>query len=93
MGRLTYKEISKQKFKDQRNVVISKVYNVENKFIGYSVAEQFVGEESGKEIKVFLRGGLGILSNEGLLQLKEAVDRALENEGLLKQTVDKTEEM
>lgn len=93
MGRLTYKEISKQKFKDQRNVVISKVYNVENKFIGYSVAEQFVGEESGNEIKVFLRGGLGILSNEGLLQLKEAVDKAVKNEGLLKQTVDKAEEM
>lgn len=83
MGRLTYKELSKRKFKEQRNVVISEAFDRENKSIGYSVAEQLVTEEDGKEIKVFLKGGLGIVDAEGLLQLKEAVDNACIKLGLI----------
>lgn len=83
MGRLTYKELSKQKFKEQRNVVISEAFDRENKSLGYSIAEQLVTEEEGKEIKVFLKGGLGIVDEEGLLQLKEAVDNACIKLGLI----------
>ena len=83
MGRLTYKELSKQKFKEQRNVVISEAFDRENKSLGYSVAEQLVTEEEGKEIKVFLKGGLGIVDADGLLQLKNAVDNACIKLGLL----------
>lgn len=83
MGRLTYKELSKCKFKEQRNVVISEAFDRENKSLGYSVAEQLVTEEDGKEIKVFLKGGLGIVDAEGLLQLKEAVDNACIKLGLI----------
>lgn len=83
MGRLTYKELSKQKFKEQRNVVISEAFDRENKSLGYSVVEQLVTEEEGKEIKVFLKGGLGIVDAEGLLQLKEAVDNACIKLGLI----------
>lgn len=83
MGRLTYKELSKQKFKEQRNVVISEAFDRENKSLGYSIAEQLVTEEEGKEIKVFLKGGLGIVDAEGLLQLKEAVDNACIKLGLM----------
>ena len=83
MGRLTYKELSKCKFKEQRNVVISEAFDRENKSLGYSVAEQLVTEEEGKEIKVFLKGGLGIVDAEGLLQLKEAVDNACVKLGLI----------
>ena len=83
MGRLTYKELSKCKFKEQRNVVISEAFDKENKSLGYSVAEQLVTEEEGKEIKVFLKGGLGIVDAEGLLQLKEAVDNACVKLGLI----------
>lgn len=83
MGRLTYKELSKCKFKEQRNVVISEAFDRENKSLGYSIAEQLVTEEDGKEIKVFLKGGLGIVDAEGLLQLKEAVDNACIKLGLI----------
>ena len=83
MGRLIYKELSKQKFKEQRNVVISEAFDRENKSLGYSIAEQLVTEEDGKEIKVFLKGGLGIVDAEGLLQLKEAVDNACIKLGLI----------
>ena len=37
MGRLTYKELSKQKFKEQRNIVISEAFDKENKSLGYSI--------------------------------------------------------
>ena len=83
MGRLTYKELSKCKFKEQRNVVISEAFDRENKSLGYSIAEQLVTEEDGKEIKVFLKGGLGIVDAEGLLQLKEAIDNACIKLGLI----------
>lgn len=75
MGRLNYREISKKKIKDNRNVVISEAYNKDDcKFIGYSIAEQLEMED----IKVFLRGGLGIVGKEGLMSLKEAIDEACE---------------
>ena len=83
MGRLTYKELSKQKFKEQRNVVISEAFDRDNNSLGYSIAEQLVTEEDGKEIKVFLKGGLGIVDADGLLQLKNAVDNACIKLGLL----------
>ena len=76
MGRLTYKELSKQKFKEQRNVVISEAFDRDNNPLGYSIAD-------GKEIKVFLKGGLGIVDEKGLLQLKEAVDNACIKLGLI----------
>lgn len=83
MGRLTYKELSKQKFKEQRNVVISEAFDRDNNSLGYSIAEQLITEEDGKEIKVFLKGGLGIVDEKGLLQLKEAVDNACIKLGLI----------
>ena len=83
MGRLTYKELSKQKFKEQRNVVISEAFDRDNNSLGYSIAEQLITEEDGKEIKVFLKGGLGIVDADGLLQLKNAVDNACSKRGLL----------
>ena len=44
MGRLTYKELSKRKFKEQRNVVISEVFDRDNNPLGYSIAEQLITE-------------------------------------------------
>ena len=82
MGRLVYKELSKAKFKEQRNVVISEAFDKNNESIGYSIAEQLVTEENGKELKMFLRGGLGIVDDDGLLKLKEAVDIACYKLGL-----------
>lgn len=85
MGRLTYKELSKKKIKEQRNVVISEAFDNDNNMLGYSIAEQLVTSESGKETKVFLKGGLGIVSKEGLMQLKEAVDSACVKAGAIEE--------
>lgn len=85
MAKLSYREIAKAKIKDSRNVVISETYNADEKFIGYSVSEQLIAEESGRETKVFLRGGLGIISEEGLTALYNALQAALIEEGVIKE--------
>lgn len=83
MGRITYKEIAKRRIKDKRNVVISEAFDAEGNSMGYSIAEQLVTEEEGKETKVFLRGGLGIVNNDGLLEMKRAIDTACTKVGLI----------
>lgn len=83
MGRLTFRELSSKRFKDRRNVVISEAYNSETNKVGYSVAEQLVTEEDGKETKVFLKGSLGILDEDGLIALLDCVLEACEAIGLV----------
>lgn len=83
MGRLTFRELSSRRFKDRRNVVISEAYNSETNKVGYSVAEQLVTEEDGKETKVFLKGSLGILDEDGLIALLDCVLEACEAVGLV----------
>ena len=78
MGRLTRREIAKVRFKKSRNLVISETYNINGDFVGYSISEQLVAEENGKQTKVFLRGGLGIVTREGLEAIKEAIEKTLE---------------
>ena len=80
MGRLKYKELVKTRFKEQRNLVISEAYDKTNSFIGYSIAEQFVGEENGKKLEIFLNGSLGIVGRNGLAKMKLALDKACEKE-------------
>lgn len=77
MGRLKYKELANERIKEQRNIVISETYDRNDNLLGYSVAEQFVAEENGKEVKMFVKNGIGILSKGGLLNLKKAIDSAL----------------
>lgn len=79
MGRLIFKELSKKEFKKNRNVVISKATGNNGKLIGYSIAEQLVVDEDGKKTEMFLRGGLGIVSIEGLEKLKDAIEEAISN--------------
>lgn len=83
MGRLTFRELSSERFKDRRNVVISEAYNSKTNKVGYSVAEQLVTEEDGKETKVFLKGSLGILDEDGLIALLDCVLEACEAVGLV----------
>lgn len=83
MGRITYKEIAKRRIKDKRNVVISEAFDAEGNSMGYSIAEQLVTEEEGKETKVFLRGGFGIVSGDGLMEMKRAIDTACTKVGLI----------
>lgn len=79
MGRLSRKEIAKVRFKDTRNLVISETYNSSGRFVGYSVSEQLVVVEHGKETRVFMRGGLGIVDRNGLEAIKQAIEKVLDN--------------
>jgi hypothetical protein len=83
MARLSYTEICKERIKEKRNVVISETFDSEGKFMGYSVTEQLVAEENGKEVNVFLKNSLGILDDNGLLGLYNAVEYACEKAGLI----------
>lgn len=83
MGRLAFRELSSKRFKDRRNVVISEAYNSETNKVGYSVAEQLVAEEDGKETKVFLKGSLGVFDEDGLIALLDCVLEACEAIGLV----------
>lgn len=78
MGRLNYNELSKRRFKEQRNIVISEARNAKtNDLEGYAVTEQLVAEENGKEVRIFLKGGLGLIDDKGLIQLRECIDEAI----------------
>ena len=78
MGRLKYNELSKRRFKEQRNIVISEARNVKtNDLEGYAVTEQLITEENGKEVRIFLKGGLGLIDDKGLIQLRECIDEAI----------------
>ena len=83
MARLSYTEICKERIKEKRNVVISETFDSEGKFMGYSVTEQLVAEENGKEVNVFLKNSLGILDDNGLLGLCNAIEYACEKAGLI----------
>lgn len=82
MGRLKFKEIAKERFKTQRNIVVSESYDTMGNLVGYSVSEQFIGEECGKPVEFFLSSGLGIVNRRGLAKLKLAVDKACEKAGI-----------
>ena len=83
MGRLNYNELSKRRFKEQRNIVISEARNVKtNDLEGYAVTEQLVTEENGKEVRIFLKGGLGLVDKEGLIQLRDCLNEAIEKTNL-----------
>ena len=84
MGKLNFKELANKKYKEQRNIVISEAFDTDNRLKGYSIAEQLVAQEGENQIAIFLKGGLGIVDEQGLLQLKEAVDEACAKIGLLK---------
>lgn len=83
MARLSYTEICKERIKEKRNIVISETYDSEGKFLGFSVTEQLIAEENGKEVNVFLKNSLGILDEEGLLALCDALNYAVEKAGLV----------
>lgn len=84
MGRLRFKEITKERIKPKRNIVISEAYNEKNERIGFAVSEQLVDKnDDGTETKVFLKGGLGIISEEGIYNMFLALEKVLIDLGYL----------
>lgn len=76
MGRVSFKELSHAKVKDNLNVVISEKF-VDGEKVGYKISEQVVFNEGTEEEKrVFLKGGIDTLTIEGLTEFRNAVLRA-----------------
>lgn len=79
MARLTYREIGKAKYKDNRNLVVSEALTQDGEHVGYSIAKQLVAKEGEKETRVFLKDGIGIVDEEGLIALRDLFQYAVEN--------------
>lgn len=82
MGRIKYRELAKGQIKEKRNIVISEVVNGASEIVGYSISEQLVVDENGKETKVFLKDGIGIVSETGLVNFYKALKDALHEAGI-----------
>ena len=78
MARLKYNQLSKAEIKNNRNVVISEAATLDGETLGYVVSEQIVIHEGDKDTTMFLQNGLGIVSKEGLINLRDAINKTLE---------------
>lgn len=83
MGRLRFEEIAKTKYKDNRNIVISRVYEADGSLKGYAVSNQLVVNTGGQEERVFLKGGIGIVDAAGLVAIGDAIAYACNSEKLI----------
>ena len=83
-----YKEISKAKVTDSRNIVISNCSRG-----GYTIAQQLVANEDGKDTTVFLKGAFHIDDIHGLYNLRDAINLAIKTseDGIPDENWDKEE--
>lgn len=72
--RIIFNELSRAKIKDKRFAVISK--NNINK--GFTIAQQLVIAEDSGTLKVFIKGSMHIDGLEGLYNLRDAINVAVE---------------
>ena len=67
-----FKELSKAKIKENKNLIISKVETG-----GFAIAQQIEFNEDGRRIGIFLKGAI-ITNEEGLIDIRDAINEALE---------------
>lgn len=72
-SRIEYNEISKAKVSNSRNVIISACSNG-----GYTIAQQLVAQEAGKTTSVFMKGAFHIDDINGLYELRDAINLAIQ---------------
>lgn len=75
MADISYNELSVAKIQEKRNIVISSA----NKG-GYTLAQQVVVPEGNRETKIFLKHGIIFDDLEGLYNLRDALNIAIEKE-------------
>jgi len=73
----SYKEISNAQISDKRKLVISQ-HIKDGEPCGFTLAQQMDVVEGKKITKVFLRGGVHIASVENLVNLRDALNVALD---------------
>lgn len=76
MAELNYLELSKAKIGEHEDVIISQTTR-DGEEIGYSVSRCTNARVGDKEVKMFLKRGLGIMSESSLLNLYNAIGDAL----------------
>lgn len=69
---IEYKELSKAKVMDSRNIVISTCSKG-----GFTIAQQLVTIEGDKTTSVFLKGAFHVDDVKGLYELRDAVNLAI----------------
>lgn len=70
---INYSEISKAKISDTRNAVISDCSKG-----GYTIAQQLIVEENDKSTTVFMKGAFHVDNIQGLYELRDALNLAIE---------------
>lgn len=91
MGKLRFEELGKVRYKEGRNLVVSKSYDREGNFSGYAVSRQLVENEGQEnETRVFLKDGIGIVDADALVAMADLFAEICHNEGLL--TISDSEE-
>lgn len=73
-NKITYKELSKAKVSDSRNIVISSCSKG-----GFTVAQQLEANENGKVTTVFLKNAFHVDDVHGLYELRDAVNLAIKS--------------
>lgn len=79
---LSYFELSRAKVGDHEDVVISQTAK-DGEFSGYSVSKCVEAKIGSKTTKMFLKHGLGILSENALMNLYNAIGDALTQIGAI----------
>ena len=73
MADLQYTKLSSALIQEKKNLVISECSKG-----GYTLAQQMVVEDGGKKINVYLKGAVHINNLEGLHNLRDALNIAIE---------------
>lgn len=71
-GRIEYREISKAKVSDARNIVISECSKG-----GFTIAQQLEAKEGDKTTTVFMKNAFHVDEVDGLRNLRDALNAAL----------------
>lgn len=69
---VTFKELSKAKIKENKNVVISEKSNG-----GFIIAQQIIFKDEEKELPVFLKGAINVEDINGLYNLRDALNESI----------------
>jgi hypothetical protein len=77
-GDVRYNELSKARISDSRNVVISQCSKG-----GFTVAQQLEAKEGDKTTTVFMKGAIHIETLDGLYELRDAINLAIDSSDTL----------
>lgn len=71
-----YEEVGVCTLKPTREMVVSRTYEYDI-FTGYSVSQRLILVEDGKENKLFMKNGLGVLNLDGLKAIRDCLDKII----------------